>query len=97
MEETRPVVIAVATPKGGAGKTMTVILLACESARNGHRVLIVDADPQASASNWWAKSRRDGAKLTGIECEKITDRVALVARLKNFEGHQTRERQTINI
>ena len=86
MQDSRPAVIAVATPKGGAGKTMVVILLACESARNANRVLIVDADPQGSASKWFAKSKRDGAKLEGIACEIIVDRVDLVARLKTVLG-----------
>ncbi len=45
------VVTAVST-KGGTGKTTTVMLLALAAAQAGHRVLVVDGDPQASAMRW---------------------------------------------
>lgn len=44
--------VAITNQKGGAGKTTTAVNLGAALAERGRRVLIVDLDPQASATRW---------------------------------------------
>ena len=46
--------IAIVSQKGGAGKTTLAIHLAAAAERMGEVALIIDADPQATASQWAA-------------------------------------------
>ena len=41
--------------KGGVGKTTISGTLACQSALDGYRTLLVDMDPQGNASSWFLK------------------------------------------
>jgi len=52
--------ISVANPKGGAGKTTLTFVLACELARSGASVAVIDADPNAIIAGWGRKREEQG-------------------------------------
>lgn len=45
-------IIAIVSQKGGAGKTTLAVHLAARAAHDGLQAVIVDLDPQATASSW---------------------------------------------
>lgn len=45
-------IVAIVSQKGGAGKTTLAVHLAARAARDGLQAVIVDLDPQATASSW---------------------------------------------
>lgn len=57
-------IIAFLNQKGGVGKTTLAVHIASELALQGHKVLLVDADPQSSALSWSAS--RDGTVLVPV-------------------------------
>ena len=44
--------IVFASPKGGAGKSTSAVVLACQLAQSGADVVIIDADPNRPVSKW---------------------------------------------
>jgi chromosome partitioning protein len=48
--------IVFATPKGGAGKSTSAVLLATELANRGGAVTVIDADPNKPVSQWARRS-----------------------------------------
>lgn len=46
-------IITIAQQKGGSGKTTFTAHVACELAARGHRVALLDVDPQGSLGHWF--------------------------------------------
>jgi chromosome partitioning protein len=66
-------IITVAQQKGGAGKTTLVAHLAVSLSQRGLSVALVDIDPQASLSYWYAaREETFGAEHTGLTHRQIS-------------------------
>tara|TARA_R110002110_G_scaffold214702_6_gene428370 strand:- start:4045 stop:4680 length:636 start_codon:yes stop_codon:yes gene_type:complete len=76
-------IITIAQQKGGAGKTTLAVNLAVAFMQQGHRVAILDTDPQGSLGRWFMTRRErlgdPGVEFAtasawgvGYECEKLS-------------------------
>lgn len=71
-------VIVFASPKGGAGKSTTAILLACELADNDATVTLMDVDPNKPVARWASLAGvPDGMKIV----DDVTERT-IIARIE---------------
>lgn len=58
-------IVVVANQKGGCGKTTTAMMLAGEFGRSGKKCLVIDADPQGTATRW-AASAPEGEQFPAV-------------------------------
>jgi len=78
--------VVFASPKGGAGKSTSAVVLASELAQKGAGVVIIDADPNRPVSAW---ARRPGrpeslAVLSDVTEESIIDEIEMAAARAPF-------------
>lgn len=58
------------TEKGGVGKTTVTLGMASAAMAAGHRALVVDADPQASATRVLGATAADGAMVSALDAPR---------------------------
>src|SRR6516225_966404 len=63
--------IAVLSRKGGSGKTTLAVHLAVLAWQKGHRVALIDCDPQKSAGDWWRARQDDEPVLVEAPAEGL--------------------------
>jgi chromosome partitioning protein len=71
-------IVAIANFKGGTAKSTTAVNLAAGLAELGHNVLLIDLDPQASATAWLGARDDDGSALFEAFVRPDGDLVPLV-------------------
>lgn len=71
--------------KGGVGKTTISGTLACQSALDGYRTLLVDVDPQGNASSWFLQDA-PGYELADVVQGKcyIQDAIIPITQIPNL-------------
>ena len=65
--------LALLARKGGTGKTTLAVHMAVAAVQAGHRVLLVDTDPQSSAADWWRVRAGETPELVECEAARVPD------------------------
>ena len=78
--------IAMVTPKGGAGKSTSAVVLGAELARRGAAVTMIDADPNKPLSDWARQPGRPEnlTVLADVTEESIIDEIESAAQKTPF-------------
>lgn len=65
--------LGIIAQKGGTGKTTLSIHLAVEASLSRLKVLLVDVDPQASATSWWRRRQEQMPELVQSRGDTLGD------------------------
>lgn len=77
-------IIAILNPKGGSGKTTITTNLSRALHERGHKVLIVDSDPQGSARDWHAAEEDNPLPLVALDRANNVKSLTDVAKAYDF-------------
>ncbi len=80
--------IVVLNPKGGSGKTTLAINIAAYFAARGDSTLLIDRDPQGSATRWLRKRKTPQPEIRGIAAFERDSRTTMSWQMRVPEGTQ---------
>ena len=86
MDERRAAVIAVGNLKGGTGKSTIAVNLACALAAAGEPTIVIDADPQLTATRW-LRGRKVPASVFEAPLGDFAATPAWIAELQEIRRH----------
>jgi chromosome partitioning protein len=93
--------LAVASQKGGSGKTTLALHLAVIASQAGLRTILVDCDPQRSAAGWWHSRQATSPELVETEPARLRDLVPTAAAdgadLLIIDTRPSVERDTLDV
>lgn len=75
-------IIVLASQKGGAGKTTLCGHLSVEASLAGHKVALIDTDPQGSLADWWNQRESDYPVFISSSIIKLQNDIKLI----KYEG-----------
>jgi chromosome partitioning protein len=80
-------VVAIASAKGGVGKSSIVGALGVHAAGAGEHVMLIDAEPQQSLGLWWERrGKPDNPGLTSVDSEReLTRAVGKIRTAGNLD------------
>src|SRR5689334_1778198 len=86
VRRTKLPVISFASPKGGAGKSTSAVMLACELAQSGRKVTVIDADPNRPVFRWAQRPGKPESLtvLQDVTEETIIDTIESASTGSNF-------------
>ena len=71
-------VVALATQKGGTGKSSLAVSLAVAALEQGVKVIVMDMDPQGTAMNWYERRKAPLPQVASVEPGRLP---AVLAKL----------------
>ncbi len=78
-------VIAILNQKGGVGKTTIAANIGVSIAKRGHKVLMVDSDPQGSLRDWReATGEGEGLSVIGLDRDTLAKEIDEIKKAYDF-------------